>query len=161
MKRAFTLIELLVCLAILAILAAFTLPALVRVRETGKQLKCQTNLRSQHQVGTDYLFATGKLPMDILPFELPPEVMRCPGDVEPRATSTSAGQSVSYRYDGTVVMREPFTGVFKGMEYGIIRYRQDETLSFFSEDKFDHHPRSILPQYRRFVIRFNGAIAKL
>jgi len=45
MKKAFTLIELLVVIAIIALLMAVLMPALQRVREQGKMVACQSNLR--------------------------------------------------------------------------------------------------------------------
>jgi len=44
-RRGFTLIELLVVIAIIALLMAILMPALQRVKEQGKTIKCQANLR--------------------------------------------------------------------------------------------------------------------
>ena len=44
-QRAFTLIELLVVVAVLAVLASITLPAVARARSSGKSTVCANNLR--------------------------------------------------------------------------------------------------------------------
>ncbi len=45
MKKAFTLIELLVVIAIIAVLMGILMPALSRVKEQGRMVACQANLR--------------------------------------------------------------------------------------------------------------------
>src|SRR5688500_11114020 len=44
--RAYTLIELLVVIGIIALLVAFLFPVLIGIADRGRDLKCQTNLRS-------------------------------------------------------------------------------------------------------------------
>ncbi|MHC4705150.1 MAG: type II secretion system protein [Planctomycetota bacterium] len=45
-QKGFTLIELLVVIAIIAILMAILMPALNRVREQGKRIVCESNLKT-------------------------------------------------------------------------------------------------------------------
>ncbi len=66
-SRAFTLIELLVVIAIIGILVSITLPAIGKVREGAKRLKCLTNLKGFGIAFENYR-NTNK---DLLPYVLP------------------------------------------------------------------------------------------
>ncbi len=54
-KRGFTLIELLVVIAIIAVLMAVLMPALQRVKEQGRTIKCLGNLRSWNLIFAMYV----------------------------------------------------------------------------------------------------------
>ena len=53
-RRGFTLIELLVVIAIIALLMAILMPALRRVKEQGKMIKCLGNLRQWNLIASMY-----------------------------------------------------------------------------------------------------------
>ncbi len=66
-KPAFTLIELLVVVAIIALLISILLPALHKVRENAKSVKCLVNLRTLGQGVVSYAGEEGRLPGPIHP----------------------------------------------------------------------------------------------
>ena len=53
-QKAFTLVELLVVIAIIALLMAILMPALNRVREHGRMIKCEANLRQWALIAAMY-----------------------------------------------------------------------------------------------------------
>ena len=97
-EKGFTLIELLVTIAIIAILAGLTLPALSRAREHGRRAACLNNLRQiflafdmYTQDYDDYCPIAASVPSlhlnddpricDVLaPYANSPGVFRCPSD---------------------------------------------------------------------------------
>ena len=60
--RGFTLVELLVVVAILAALMALVIPAVQGVRESGRRMQCQGNVRQLAQACRNYENANGTLP---------------------------------------------------------------------------------------------------
>lgn len=66
-KKAFTLVELLVVISIIALLMAILMPALQRVREQAKNVKCAAHLRQQGIALYGYSVNNGSYPLPILP----------------------------------------------------------------------------------------------
>ena len=115
-KRAFTLIELLVLIAIISLLAAIVLPALSRVRESGRRTSCLSNLK---QIGLGVLmyiqdydekFPSGRITAqaggivggwswagEIYPYVKTDKVFKCPSDSFVPADNSDG--AVSYAYN--------------------------------------------------------------
>lgn len=61
-RRAFTILELIVVMAIIALLAALSLPAIGRARLAGKRTECMNNLRNIALALTQFEATQGRLP---------------------------------------------------------------------------------------------------
>ncbi len=61
-KAGFSLIELGVVITVIVILAAILFPAITRVQERGREVRCASNLRQLHAAAMSYLSAHGEFP---------------------------------------------------------------------------------------------------
>jgi len=61
-RRGFTLVELLVVVAVIGILMAILMPAIGRVQERGREMRCSSNLRQLHTAAMSYMNAHGNFP---------------------------------------------------------------------------------------------------
>jgi len=108
-KRAFTLIELLVVIVIIAILISLTLPALGKVRESAKRLKCLTNMKG-FGVAFELYRKDNK---DLLPYVLPFHNAQFPQNPsDPQLLEVLGGymdaQAPYYDGNGVLIVTEPY-----------------------------------------------------
>jgi prepilin-type N-terminal cleavage/methylation domain-containing protein len=107
--RGFTLIELLVVISIIAILVSLTLPALGKVRETSRRLKCMTNLKGFGVAFQIYMNEN----KERLPYVLPFHNANFPSNPsDPQLLDILEGymdvKPPYYNEQGVLVVTEPF-----------------------------------------------------
>jgi len=137
-RRGFTLIELLVVIAIIALLMAILMPALARVREQGKTVRCAANLRQWNLTFAMYVDESGgKFPSGtsaqgfMWVDQMPPPMLNwkenpiwfCPTATQPRWNIDGSENPRFYNYSAWGVYADAHAGPFGiAGSYGINGY---------------------------------------